>query len=88
MIKHFLKFTPTIDTGSVAYSFTQPDTAVQRGNVQVHKCVESIVDEKGKPIWDEQPHHDDYANGYYPVAQARTFWNKLIERGYIPVEKL
>ncbi len=80
MIKYFLKFIPTIDTGSVAYSFTHPDT----GNVQVHKWVE----QDNKRIWDEQPHHDDYANGNYPVVQARTFWNKLIEQGYIPVEKL
>ena len=24
---------------------------------------------------------DDYANGYYTVAQARTLWNKLVAKG-------
>ena len=81
MIKHFLKFTPTMNTPSVAYSFT---ASGHQPNVQVHKWVE----QDNKRIWDEQPHHDDYANGHYPVAQARTFWNKLIEQGFIPVNDL
>ena len=25
---------------------------------------------------------DKYANGYYPAAQARTLWNKLVDKGY------
>ena len=81
-MKHFLKSTRTSDLLRVAYSFsfTHPDT----GNVQVHKWVE----QDNKRYWNEEPHHDDYANGHYPVAQARTFWNKLIEQGYISVEKL
>jgi len=24
---------------------------------------------------------EDYANGYYSVAQARTLWNKLVDKG-------
>ncbi len=83
-MKHFLKFTPTIAGTGVAYSFTQPHEDAGDGNVQVHKWVE----QDNKRYWNEEPHHDDYANGHYPVAQARTFWNKLIEQGYIPVNDL
>ncbi len=27
---------------------------------------------------------DKYANGYYPMAEARTLWNNLIHKGYKP----
>ena len=81
-MRYFLKSTRTSDLLRVAYSFTHMSTAPP--NVQVHKWV---VASDG--IWNEQsPHHDDYANGHYPVTQARTFWDELIEQGYIPVEKL
>ena len=29
---------------------------------------------------------DKYANGYYPMAEARTLWNNLIHKGYKPQE--
>jgi len=25
---------------------------------------------------------DEYVNGYYPPAKARTLWNKLVDKGY------
>ena len=82
MMKHFLKSTRTSDLLRVAYSFTHMSNAAP--NIQVHKWVE----EDTKCFWNEEPFHDDYANGHYPVAQARTFWNTLIEQGYIPVKDL
>ena len=79
-MKYFLKSTRTSDLLRVAYSFTHPDT----GNVQVHRWVE----QDNKRYWNEEPFHDDYVNGHYPVVQARTFWDTLIEQGYIPVKDL
>ena len=59
------------------------DTWTFRTNVSIHEMVTSDKNNiqvfHNNDVW-----QDKYANGFYPTAEARTLWNKLIHKGYKP----
>ena len=56
-----------------------------RTNVSIHEMVTS--DKNNIQVFhNDEVWQDKYANGYYPMAEARTLWNNLIHKGYKPQE--
>jgi len=50
--------------------------------------ITKLVLQKNGRYWDEEPYHVDYANGYYSLDRARSFWDARIEEGYFKTETL
>ena len=48
----------------------------------VIKITQWILQDNNR-YWHEQPHHDDYANGFYPQSIARNFWYSKVAEGFI-----